>query len=257
MRDNWTEEQITVVLYEYCRKPFGQFSMTKPFVIELGQLLGRSPGAIVRKVGNLAHFDPMQQMRGVGGLSNTSKLDKVVWDRYYGDWEKLTLDAENLLASLRDKSFEESVALNIDLSNIPYGEDRYSLVKQRVNQNFFRETVLASYQNRCCITGIGNPTLLNACHISDWSSDIRNRTNPENGLCMNVLMHKAYDSYLLAVTPDYEIVISDSFFGKNCIDNDVYKYFKGLNHKSIIMPTRFSPNTDLLALHYEEFVKAL
>ena len=31
-RDNWTEEQITVVLYEYCRNPFGQFSATKQFV---------------------------------------------------------------------------------------------------------------------------------------------------------------------------------------------------------------------------------
>ena len=27
-RDNWSEEQITVVLYEYCRNPFGQFSVT-------------------------------------------------------------------------------------------------------------------------------------------------------------------------------------------------------------------------------------
>jgi len=24
--DFWTEEQITIVLYEYCRNPFGQFS---------------------------------------------------------------------------------------------------------------------------------------------------------------------------------------------------------------------------------------
>ena len=23
--NNWTEEQITIMLYEYCRNPFGQF----------------------------------------------------------------------------------------------------------------------------------------------------------------------------------------------------------------------------------------
>lgn len=40
--DYWTEEQITIVLYEYCRNPFGQFSATKQFVKELGQLLGRT-----------------------------------------------------------------------------------------------------------------------------------------------------------------------------------------------------------------------
>lgn len=27
-KDNWTEDQITMVLYEYCRNPLGQFSVT-------------------------------------------------------------------------------------------------------------------------------------------------------------------------------------------------------------------------------------
>lgn len=79
--DYWTEEQITIVLYEYCRNPFGQFSATKPFVKELGVLLGRSPGAIVRKVGNLASFDPQMKARGVGGLGHTGKLDELVWNK--------------------------------------------------------------------------------------------------------------------------------------------------------------------------------
>ena len=85
-RDNWTEEQITVVLYEYCRRPFGQFSGTKPFIEELGRLLHRSSGAIVRKVGNLAHFDPQMKARGVEGLEHTAKLDKEIWNRYFGHW---------------------------------------------------------------------------------------------------------------------------------------------------------------------------
>ena len=46
-RNNWTEEQITVVLYEYCRKPFGQFSAKKDFVKELGALIGRTADAVV------------------------------------------------------------------------------------------------------------------------------------------------------------------------------------------------------------------
>lgn len=46
-RDNWTEEQITVVLYEYCRNPFGQFSGTKQFVKNLAQILDRTTRAII------------------------------------------------------------------------------------------------------------------------------------------------------------------------------------------------------------------
>ena len=91
---NWTEEQIIVVLYEYCRKPFGQFSATKKFVKDLGDLIGRSPAAIVRKVGNLASFDPKMRSRGVAGLAHSGKLDSEIWNRYYGHWDKLTFDAE-------------------------------------------------------------------------------------------------------------------------------------------------------------------
>lgn len=206
LKDNWTEEQITIVLYEYCRRPFGQFSGTKPFLVELGTLINRTPGAIVRKVGNLAAFDPQMKARGVGGLDHTSKLDKIVWDRYYGHWDKLSIDAEVLLAKLRHKDLEES--LEIDLSNLPLGSERKQEVKRRINQKFFRDTVLSSYNYKCCITGINNISLLHASHIVGWSADERNKTNPQNGLCLNVLFHKAYDEYLLGISPDYEIFIS-------------------------------------------------
>ena len=115
--NNWTEEQITIVLYEYCRNPFGQFSATKPFVMELGKLLGRTPGAIVRKVGNLASFDPQMKVRGVGGLAHTAKLDEVVWNKYFGHWDQLAYDAEVLLAKVKNKELEESTLSNFAPKN--------------------------------------------------------------------------------------------------------------------------------------------
>lgn len=249
----WTEEQITVVLYEYCRKPFGQFSASKDFVQQLGKLIGRSADAVVRKVGNLASFDPKMKQRGVVGLAHTSKLDGIVWEKYYGNWEQLTFDAEILLAKFRNRKLEES--LEIDLNNLPKGAERLQEIKRRINQNFFRQTVLASYNLRCCITGINNPTLLQASHIVDWSKDEKNRTNPENGLCLNPLFHKAYDENLLGITPDYEIIVSDEFFGKKVsdVDDKVKEYVTDLNGRKIILPRRFSPDRDLLAQHFENF----
>ena len=252
-RDNWTEEQITVVLYEYCRNPFGQFSATKPFVMELGQLLGRTPGAIVRKVGNLASFDPQMKARGVGGLEHTGKLDEVVWNKYFGHWDQLAYDAEVLLAKLRNMKLEDS--LHIDLNDLPKGTERTQEVKRRINQSFFRDTVLSSYENRCCITGINNDKLLQACHIVSWSKDEANRTNPQNGLCMNYLFHKAYDEYLLGISPDYDIIISDKFFGEKLkdVDSKTLDYVRSFNNRKIIMPKRFLPNRDLLADHFTKF----
>ncbi len=252
-RDNWTEEQIIVVLYEYCRNPFGQFSATKPFVKELGVLLGRSPGAIVRKVGNLASFDPQMKARGVEGLGHTGKLDEVVWNKYFGHWDKLAYNAEVLIAQLKNKELEQSV--DIDLENLPVGSERTQEVKRRINQDFFRNTVLSSYENRCCITGINNTVLLHACHIVGWSDDEANRTNPQNGLCLNVLFHKAYDENFLGISPDYEILVSDEFFGAklDSIDSSTKEFIKSINHRKLIMPKRFLPDRDLLAIHFDNY----
>ena len=253
MRNNWTEEEITVVLYEYCRKPFGQFSATKEFVQSLGQLIGRTPSAVVRKVGNLASFDPKMKSRGVGGLEHTGKLDLEVWDRYYGHWDQLAYDAEVLLAKFRNQELEDS--LTIDLNNLPIGSERLQEVKRRINQDFFRQTVLSSYNQKCCITGINNPALLQASHIVDWSIDERNRTNPENGLCLNALFHKAYDENLLGITPDYDIIISEEFLGNKLseVEESTKDYIWGFNNKKLNMPRRFCPDKELLAKHYEKF----
>ena len=249
-RDIWTEEQITIVLYEYCRNPFGQFSATKPFVKELGVLLGRSPGAIVRKVGNLASFDPQMKARGVEGLGHTGKLDEVVWNKYFGHWDQLAYDAEVLLAKFKNKELEES--LTIDLNDLPKGSERIQEVKQRINQCFFRDTVLSSYENKCCITGINNTKLLHACHIVGWSEDEANRTNPQNGLCLNVFFHKAYDENLIGISPDYEVFVSDDFFGtkQENVDDSTKEYINSINHRKLIMPKRFLPSRDFLAMHF-------
>ena len=257
MNDNWTEEQITVVLYEYCRRPFGQFSGTKPFIIELGKLIRRTPGAIVRKVGNLASFDPQMKARGVGGLGHTSKLDELIWNRYFGHWDQLAYDAELLIAKFKEKKLDESLedSLSVDLSNLPQGKERKQEVKRRINQDFFRKTVLSSYNYKCCITGINNLDLIQASHIVGWSKDEENRTNPQNGLCLNILFHKAYDENLLGISPDYEIFISEKIFGERLKDvgQGTIDYIRSFDHQRLILPRRFYPDKDMLAAHFEKF----
>ena len=254
-RNDWTIEQITITLYEYCRNPFGQFNATKSFVKELALLIGRSPAAIVRKVGNLASFDPQMKERGVNGLSHTSKLDEIVWNKYFGNWGQLAYDAETLIAKYKELQFEDSLSIN--LNNLPTGTERTYEIKKRINQKFFRDTVIASYEQRCCITGINNLELLNACHIVEWSTDIANRTNPQNGLCLNVLFHKAYDENLIGITPDYEIIVSERFFGEKAknVDKQFRDYIQEINGRKLMLPKRFYPDRNLLAQHYDLFCK--
>ena len=60
-----------------------------------------------------------------------------------------------------------------------------------------------------------------------------NRTNPENGLYLNILFHKANDEHLIGITLDYEILISDAFFGTkpNDVDEKTKNYIREFDHK--------------------------
>ena len=138
----------------------------------------------------------------------------------------------------------------IDTSDLPQGKERIAVVKQRVNQRFFRDAVLCSYLNQCCITGITNTQLLEACHISGWADDENNRTNPKNGLCMNPLFHRAYDKYLIGITPDYEIVVSERMLA-GTKNEEFQHYLRNIQGKSIILPEKFLPERDLLEIHYK------
>ncbi|MBR1793382.1 MAG: HNH endonuclease [Bacteroidales bacterium] len=249
---NWTREQTIIALSVYCKIPFNQASNTNPEIVAAARLIGRSPAAIKMKVGNFGSFDPELRARGIVGLSNSSKLDEEIWNEYCNDWERLAYDSERIRARLANKTLEE--ISEVDITNIPAGRERETMVKQRINQSFFRTAVLTAYNNRCCITGLTNKELLEASHIVDWAKDIENRLNPSNGLCLNILFHRAYDENLIGITPDYEIVISDRLLDEDNEPSHIKSFFSHYNNTSIHLPDRFLPNRELLDIHYQRFV---
>lgn len=249
-KNNWTREQTIVAMNVYCRIPFKKSSSRHPLVIEYANLIGRSPSSLNLKIGNLGSFDPALREKGIVGLGHSSMMDKAVWEEFFDNPEKLAYESEKIIASLRNKTLESSAT--IDLSNLPTGSERSVVVRQRVNQQFFRAAVLCSYEHRCCISGIANRSLLDACHISSWQDDIKNRTNPRNGLCMNPLFHKAYDHFLLSVTPDYVVEISDEMIS-NVAENNFKTYLKALHGTKIFLPEKFLPDPNLLEIHYEQY----
>lgn len=251
MNNNWTREETMIAFNVYCKIPFKDSNKNHPIIIKYANIIGRSPSALNMKVGNLGRLDPKLKEKGISGLSHGSKVEQMVWDEFYANPEQLIYESECLIAKYSNDSIEHTS--NIDLDNLPEGTERLAVIKQRVNQTFFRYTVLSSYDNKCCISGIGNSLLLEACHIKDWSVDSENRTNPENGLCLNNLFHRAYDKYLIAITPDYHIVISDKFISDT--GDELFKqYLKGINGRTITLPSRFYPRKDFLDFNYQKYL---
>ena len=247
---NWSEEEIKMAISIYCKIPFLKTRKTSPEIIRWAKIIGRSPGGLYTKLCNLGHCDKGVQNMGFKGLSHIGKLDPIVWEEFQQDPEKFIFESEQLLAERMGKTIEEYAELRLE--DIPEGKTREIVVRQRVNQRFFHEAVLISYNNQCCITGINIPSLLEACHISSWKDDPKNRTNPKNGLCMTPTFHRAYDKFLMAITPDYEIVLSDEMLIRTQ-DKNTLIYLNNIQGQRIRMPEKFAPERDFLSQHYNDF----
>ena len=246
----WTREELILAINLYCKLPFGRLHYRNPEVIKLAHLIGRTPGSVAFKLVNFASLDPSLKARGIKGASNTSNLDKAIWKEFSNNWDTLPYESEKLLAKLEHTTVEK---LNhIETRELPKeGKVREQLVKVRVNQAFFRKAILAAYNNKCCITGIEQSEFLIAGHIRPWGLDEKNRLNPQNGIAINALHDKAFETGLLTITPDFKIKIS-SVLKKQKKSQNIEEYFLRYDNQPIILPSRFLPDGEFLQYHNEK-----
>lgn len=249
-KSNWTREETIVAFNVYCKIPFKSSSKSNPTVIKYANIIGRSPSALNMKIGNIGRLDPELKKQGITGLVNGSKLEEEVWKEFNGNWEKLAFESEELIAKFQNKEIDE-----ISYENFREGKEKETTIKARVNQNFFRSTILSSYNSKCCITGLSIPDFLVASHIKPWSKDKENRTNPHNGLCLNSIHDKAFDKGFITVTTDFKVKVSD-YFNDYSRDKSINDFFLKYNNQSVFKPERFVPTKDFLDYHYQNiFIK--
>ncbi|UTA66675.1 HNH endonuclease [Emticicia sp. 21SJ11W-3] len=248
----WTRDELVLAINLYCKLPFGRLHRLNPDVINLANLIGRTSSSVAYKLVNFASLDPSLQARGIKGAANTSKLDKEIWSEFYNHWDILPYESEKLLAQLKHTTIER-------LNNIPEdelpkeGKIREQVVKVRVNQSFFRSSILAAYNNTCCITGINQSELLIAGHIRPWGVDEKNRLNPRNGIAVNALHDKAFETGFITITPDYTIKVSPRILKQK--DHHTFDFFGKYENQKIILPSRFLPDKDFLKYHNDERFK--
>lgn len=240
---NWTREELIVALNLYCTIPFGTIHNKNPRIINLAAKLGRTPSSVSWKLANFSRLDPKLKERGIEGASHGSKLEIEIWEEFYASGEELIFQSETLLAGMGTAN-NSLVDFNPDMDI--QDTERERIVKTRVNQDFFRRSILAIYNNKCCITNIGNPELLHASHIVPWSIDKANRVNPRNGLCLNVLHDKAFDRGLMTVTPDYIVKVSPLIEKDSELREE---WFERYNGRQISLPASFLPDREFLDYH--------
>jgi len=248
-RDNWTREQTIVALRAYFSVPFNKANNSNQEIISTAKTIGRSVNSVKMKIGNFGSLDPELAKRGIVGLSGASNLDREIWNEFSSNRENLAYESTNLIAKFSKRKIEEVVGLKDD--EIPEGKESVRTLKTRVNQSFFRDSILGIYDSRCCITGLAIANLLVASHIVPWANDTKNRLNPANGLCLNSIHDKAFDSGLMTITTDYKVKLSKAIldFQKEDI---VKRFFNEFDGRTITMPERYFPAKEFLEYHHNK-----
>jgi hypothetical protein len=255
--DRWTREQLKLAFYLYCQLEFGKLHSRNRDIIELAQLIGRTPGAVAMKLVNFASLDPAIISTGRAGLGNAGSLDREIWDEFHADWEGLAIECNRLRTELvGSKGQVPTTALDTDeaagLEDFT-GQTRRAVIEQRIKQHFFRRAVLSSYRGRCCMSGMAEPRLLIASHIVPWSKDKANRLNPSNGLCLSAIHDKAFDKGLIALSDDFRVLVSTEL--KRSQDAFVRNVLLPLEGHPIELPERFVPDASFVSRHRaDEFV---
>jgi putative restriction endonuclease len=149
---------------------------------------------------------------------------------------------------------------DLDLGGIPKVAEnslarRYALrqVKQRLHQASFRDAVISAYGNRCALSGMPEPMLLDAAHIiSDGNEELGHAIVP-NGIPLTKIHHAAFDAHLIGIDPDFRIHVSERLLTQQ--DGQILEAIQQLHGQQLRQPIRpeDAPDRNRLAQRFETF----
>ena len=243
-RRNWTWEETLAAFALYFLLSPGQHDSGNKDVIALAESIGRSPGAVVFKLGNIKACDPM---RHGAGLSHASRLDAMVWEEYQERGDSLLEEALGILASAGGSLKGQAPTFEPSLLDPPAGRDRTVVTVVRANQSYFRNALLENYDRRCCVTGLAVEQLLVASHIKPWrtADPATERLSPENGLLLDALHDRAFDKGLMTIDYDLRIVVSPRVPRDEPGQSLLWRYAG----RRISVPGRFRPRREFIEYH--------
>lgn len=95
------------------------------------------------------------------------------------------------------------------------GEEKYALIRTRVNQSIFRDNLITRY-GKCCICGLDNEKFLIASHIKPWSvSEPEEKLETDNGFLLCPNHDKLFDKGYISFDDDGSILISNKIDDEN------------------------------------------
>lgn len=149
------------------------------------------------------------------------------------------------IAEALEISAEQIAIFSGQLKNGNYEvDDLYANVKTRGSaQRVFSDAVKENYDYTCAVTGIKSREFLIASHIVPWSRDKTIRLDPSNGICLSLIVDKAFESGYLLINEDLTIGLN---IEKMKNDRELQRHLKPYDGKTVAQPRQFPANPTYL-----------
>lgn len=255
VRRPWSREELIVAFNLYCRIPFGRIHTRNSQIIEVAHSLSRTPSSLAMKMVNFASLDPFHRRRNVKGLSNASNLDRAIWNEFHENWQELAQQSQrmlNLLDTTKEAAYDR---LNEKLIAVARTETT-AIMKVRLVQSFFRDTILAIYRSRCALCSLPISGLIVASHIIPWSKNAERRADPTNGVALCALHDRAFDRGLIAFDDEYRTVISQKLRTAKSVPLQQVGFID-MEGRKLRLPDRFAPDKSALSYHRERIFERI
>ena len=126
-----------------------------------------------------------RQNRAALGITDVNKLG---WSR------SIAQISPDMYKSIIDLSYRRHCIALAPIDGEDYAvPDTWSVVKSRYRVEQFKAAVLLRQGFACAICGTTLREVLDVAHISRYSTDIKNRANPANGVGLCTYCHRAFD----------------------------------------------------------------
>ena len=193
------------------------------------------------------YFDPDRKGNpwAAGGEPTTKAL---ITSSATGKNQALTVYSEldsDLLAEGLARSDEEVSEFKSRIESDNYEvPDATSTVKTRGSaQKAFADIVKKNYEGRCALSGVKTPAFLIASHIVPWSVDQTIRLDPSNGICLSVLIDRAFEKGFIVIQDDGSVTVD---FEKIGDDTELRKQLEGYDGVKLSAPKAHPPKADYL-----------
>ncbi len=197
-------EKTLLLGWEEEERMFAGFDVTKHLI----SMTGRSPSLQVRR-------ETVSEAKAKALFPQTRDNQEIVIafrPDFFATYAQEIEDLHEAARQPEDLRQLEQIAnadIEHEIRDIPAGPRKRVLqrINRKVRDARFRHNVLTAYGNRCAVSGM-QLDLVDAAHIIPVDHE-RGTDELKNGMCLSALHHRAFDSGLIAIKPDYSIIVNE------------------------------------------------